>query len=144
VLEAIGIADRDHQLAGAQGLRLPEGHGGQIGSGDLQHCHVGIRILTDQIGGSLPAVRQHHLDVRRLLDHVAVGENQPVGGEDESRAGAGLRRRTASWAGSSLPNVHRHHRRCHQLDRTGDGAGIGVEQVVIGKRREGLGHGLCW
>ncbi len=38
-------------------------------------------VATDQIGAHRPAIRQHHRQAVRTLDHVAVREDEPVGRE---------------------------------------------------------------
>ena len=132
---------RDDQLPGTERLRIAEGDGAQFRGADLEHGDVGIGILADQVGALLAAVRKDNLDLRGVLDHVAVGEDQAVGGKDEARAAARLRRGPSARPGATLVHVHRHHGRRHELDRIDDGPGIGVEQIIVRGQREGVRHG---
>jgi hypothetical protein len=91
MLESVGVADCDHELTRAKAARVAELHGAEIRGRDSDHRDVGVRILTDQIGGALAAIRQGDRDVVGVLDDVAVGEDQAVGSEHESRPGASLR-----------------------------------------------------
>jgi hypothetical protein len=131
VLETVRIANRDHQLPRPQGLRLAERDGGQVGRGDLENGHVRVWILPDQVGPVLAAVWQQHVNLGRVLDHVAVGQDQAVGSEDESGTRAGLRRGAPPMIGAAFTDVHRHHRWRDQLDSVDDGAGIGIQQQII-------------
>ena len=54
----------------------------------LQHREVGLVVGADQFGGQPRAVGQEHLDVVGALDDVVVGDDQPVGADDEARAEA--------------------------------------------------------
>jgi hypothetical protein len=51
---------------------------------DAQHRRVGVRIVADQIRLAAHAVGKGRLDPARAVHHVAVREEQPVGGEGEA------------------------------------------------------------
>ena len=68
--------------------RIAERRRDQIRRGDAQHGEIRVRIVTDEVRHEIPTVRQRHADRFAPCDDVTVGENQAVGREDESRAGA--------------------------------------------------------
>src|SRR5207248_871891 len=71
--------DGDHRLADAQVVGPAELHRGQVAdAADLDHGDVGRRVAADDLGGGLPAVLEHGLDlpaVRGDLDDVVVGQD---------------------------------------------------------------------
>ena len=75
VAEAERIADREHDVADLQVVRVRERHRGQILVIRLQHREVGFRIGAAHVRRQAPAVRQHELDVVGALDHVMIGEH---------------------------------------------------------------------
>ncbi len=76
-----------------------------------------------------PPVQQGHGDPRGLLDHVMVGENEPVGRENES--GARADRAIVALARKTLDMDNR---RTDFLGRPRNGLGIGVEQFTVRRR----------
>ena len=100
VLEAKRIADRDDQLTRPQRRRIAERRRDQVGRRDAQNGEISVRIVTDEVRHEIPAVWQRHADAcrtacsaeatwsRRRGDDVAVGEDEAVGREDESRSRA--------------------------------------------------------
>jgi hypothetical protein len=98
---------------------------------------VGVPVLADEVGLALAAIRQCHVDAGRILDDVAVGEDEPVGGKDEPRSGTCLSRR--SGGGARLSDVDADDGRGDALDGVDDGSRIGVEKLVIGSLLPGRG-----
>ncbi len=90
MLESVRIADRNHELSRAERTRVAKLHGLEIRRSDAHHRDIRVGILADQIGRALPPIGKRHRDVVRVLDDVAVGEEEAVVCEDEARAGAGL------------------------------------------------------
>ncbi len=76
--EAERAADGDHEVAYPQALRVPETHGRQPLHRDAQHRDVGVGVGPDQLGGKLAAVLKPDLDLVGAVDHVVVGEHQPL------------------------------------------------------------------
>ena len=131
-LEAERIADRDHQLAAPQPLGIAErrrrqGHR-RI---DPHQREVGVGIVADHARRQAASLGGHQLDARGAADHVAVGQHQAVGRDDDARAGAGARRIAA------VPDVDPHDRGADAVDHVGDGRRIGVEQRPVCRERRG-------
>ena len=118
VLEAERVADGDHQLAGMSVDESPSSAG--------RRSWADTRSTARSVSGSSPSTsacsRRPSSSVtqvvRRPGNHVAVGEDQPVGREDETRAHAVLRLRR------SRPPARRARRLRHRTR-------IGIEQLVI-------------
>ena len=97
--EAERIADGDHQLAALKLLGIAERRGRQGHRlVDADQRQIGVGIVADEPRGEVLAVRRRHLDARggwrccRAGD-VAVGQDQPVGRDDDAGAGAAARGR---------------------------------------------------
>ncbi len=88
--EAERIADREHPVTDAR-YGGGELHPREIATAalDLEERHVGARIAADHLGGVGPAVVGGDVDLGRALDHVVVGDDVAVGGDEEARALAG-------------------------------------------------------
>ncbi len=95
-LEAVGGAERHHELALLQGRGRPElGEGDllALGEQELQEREVGRAVEPHERGVHGPAVVQHAVDLLRLLgdvvvrDHVAVGRDDHAAPEDLDAAG---------------------------------------------------------
>jgi len=128
VLEPVRVADGDDQLADLDFPRVAEVDAAQVWGGDVQHGQVGLRVLADQLGRVAPAVGQGDADHVGPVDDVAVGQDQPVGGEDEPRpatAGRSLRASVAAAAGGAgvglVADLNVHHGRARPLGRVDDG-----------------------
>jgi hypothetical protein len=118
VLEAERVPDRDDDLTDAQLSRIGKRERVETRRRNLQHRQIGIRIRSDDGCRARTAVGQHDAQLSRTLDDVSIGENEPVWREHESGAAAAGR--------VNLDDPGR-----DDVDSTGDGAGIRVEQVVV-------------
>ena len=85
--EAERIADRDHPVADLSGAAVAESDIGQrLVRRDSQHREIGARVAADNLGRVLAVVLEDDLDLRRLADHVVVGDDDTGGVNDEARA----------------------------------------------------------
>ena len=120
-LESVGIADRNRHLPRTQLLRISEGNGLQSGSVSINSNdrEIGRWIVSDGVSWSAPAVGQRYLDPGGVVHHVAVGENQSIGREDEAGAAASAFARTSSTRGSGhrLMHFNVHYRRTDSFNR---------------------------
>jgi hypothetical protein len=125
-------------LTHAKLLRISESSRGKAGLVDAHfvdanHRQVARRIVSDGAGWHAPAVGQSYFDAARVVHNVAVGENQAIGSEYESRASATAFARLAGAAAArSLMHFDVHHRRTDTLYCARDRAGISIEDVGIG------------
>jgi len=62
----------------------PRGAATRWGGVDADYGEVGGGIVADGVRGETAAIGERDFDSRGVVDDVAVGENQAVGGEDES------------------------------------------------------------
>jgi hypothetical protein len=74
-------------------LRVAKGDGGEVRrvvveAVETDYGEVGGGVVADEVGGAVAAVGKRDFDSRGIVDYVAVGEDQAVGGEDESGAAA--------------------------------------------------------
>ena len=56
---------------------------------DPQHGEIGVRVVAEHGGLGLPPVGRGDAHELRLLDHMAVGEHEPVGRDDDASRKAG-------------------------------------------------------
>ena len=117
VLEPVGVADGDHQLADPDRRGIAERRRHQIVAGNVQHGQVGLRVGAHQARLELPAVGQGSGQRRGIGHHVAVGQYEPIRREDEPGGGA-------------VRGVQIDHRRRHRVDRFDHGARVGVEPRI--------------
>ncbi len=84
-------ADSDHRLTRFQCIRVaPFGDGGHLALG-LQHGQIRVDIHADQYGWHGTAIRQDDLDALSIFDHVIVGHDVAIFGDDDAGSrGAGL------------------------------------------------------
>ncbi len=80
-LQAKRIADGDGGVADANVRDVGEFDGGQIGSGDLDHSHIGQRVGTDHLGLVDATIRENHPNELCVLNDMVVGEYVAVGAE---------------------------------------------------------------
>ena len=77
-----------------------------------------MRVAADQIRACGAAVRQDRLESPRPPDDVIIRQDQAVRGDDHAGAAAAI-------------GVDARDRGRHEIDGSGDGAGVGVEQAVV-------------
>jgi len=88
--EAIGIADREHDIAHAQGIRAAHGHDGQLVHGQMQNGNIRVGVLTDdgRIGDA--AVRNLHSNGISARDDVLIRHDGPGRVDDDAGPQAAL------------------------------------------------------
>jgi hypothetical protein len=74
VLEAVGIADRDRELADPQRAGRAEDDRRNCACGNAQHRDVGVRIVADQVGVARKPVGEARADPACPVHDVAIGE----------------------------------------------------------------------
>jgi hypothetical protein len=87
-LEPIRIAYRNGQLAHAKTLGIAQSHGTQLRSINPEHCQVGIRIVSHQVGIRPATIGQRDFESARAVDDMAVGQQEAVWGNDKTRSAA--------------------------------------------------------
>ena len=78
-LAGIAVAETNH---GKTGNRLEVFH--------LEHGQISGVICADHRSRVCPAVQEHYLDILGILDHVVVGQDQAVAGNDNPAARTGV------------------------------------------------------
>ena len=91
--DAERVADRQHDVADADLVRVADGEGVQVLRVDLQHREVARRIGADDLGVERALVRELDADAIRAFDDVVVGQDVAVGRGDDAGAEPGLPRR---------------------------------------------------
>ena len=81
---------------------------------------IGVGILADHARLHDAAFGVGQAQFLRALDHMAVGEHEPIGRDDDAGADAAAR--------FAVAHFHAHHRRADRIGDGGDGVRIGVEQ----------------
>src|SRR5436309_12965596 len=80
------ISDRDHQLAYSQILGICQAHVLQLWRIDANDGEIGIRVIACQLGWVVTAVRQINGDSGRVVNDVAVRQNESIGRDHKSGA----------------------------------------------------------
>jgi hypothetical protein len=88
VREAEGRSDRDHPFAHAKLRGVADLHDGKAGRLDLEHRDVAAHVGADDFRLELALVGEADRDLLRVLDHVRVGHDEAVLGDDEPGAQA--------------------------------------------------------
>ena len=130
VLEAVRIADGDGQLAHPQLVGIAEPHRFEVRRINPDDRQVRVRVCADEMRVRVPAIGQRDFNLVRAVDHVAVGQDEPVRRDDESRAAAASLVPRASCP--AFTHINLHHRRADRICRVDDGIGIRVQQRSIG------------
>jgi paraquat-inducible protein B len=93
VTETEGVSDGDHPFADLQFGGIGQGEGRDATHGDLDDCHVRLRVAAAHLGVELAPVGQPDPDLLGALHHVVVGQDiglvreEPIlGSEYEARA----------------------------------------------------------
>src|SRR3989442_395320 len=89
------IPDREHPLPDADGIGVPELRGGQAVRVDLDDGDVGAGVGSHDARRELPLVEELYRDAIGARNHVVVGQDVAVRGDDEARARALLDLRPA-------------------------------------------------
>src|SRR4051794_23403777 len=92
-VEAERVADRVRGVADLDGARVTQRERLEVGGADLQQREIGRGVLAHELGRERLAVADLRLDLAvGALDHVGVGDDVAVIGDDEARTGADLGR----------------------------------------------------
>ena len=82
------VAHGDGQLADADGGGVAQLGGRQAGGVDAHEREVGVGVDAGDLALEDAAVGEHHAHRVGILDDVMVGQDEPVGLDDDPRAGA--------------------------------------------------------
>ncbi len=160
--KAEGVADRDHRLADHEVGRAAErDHGQPLARLHAEDGDVRVGVGADELRVELPAVGERHVDAAGAEDHVLVGEDGAVRGDDDAGAEAGageaagagieevaeelLEERVLGEGEGRAPALDHllggdvHHRGARPLDRLDHGAppqGVGLKRAHRGEQRE--------
>ena len=88
--QAVGIADREHDVAHPQGVRAAHGHDGQLADAQMQNGDIRVGILSDDGGVGDAAVGKLHSDGIRARDDVLIGHDGARVIDDDARTQAAL------------------------------------------------------
>ena len=88
VLEAVGIADGDGELAHAQLVGIPEAHRLQVRRVNADDRQVRVRVRADEMRIGPATVGERDFNPLRAMHDVAVRENKTVRRDDETRPAA--------------------------------------------------------
>jgi hypothetical protein len=93
---------------------------------DADHRKIAVRVVADQVRIGAEAIGQRYVNLVGVMYNVAICQNEPVGGEHETRSAArrmALMRRT--WILASLhPLLYFdiHHGRADSVGRMNNGS----------------------
>ena len=95
-LELKWITDRDHPVADREAVGVAEfGDRQAAGVGEPHHGEVAVGVGLDVGRLEFTTVGESHHDLVGPLDHVIVGDHDPLGRHDHARAHAGAARHPA-------------------------------------------------
>ena len=150
-LQAIGSAQGNRPVAHLQGFGIAKGGGPQLSHGlDSHHGQIGDRIGAQHAAIHLLAIGQGHLNPVDTIDHMGIGEHQPLAINHHTgalaplpRAGGGIAEqlpqqgiaegRIQAPGGHVALRIDPHHRGRHPLDRLSHKA-AGLGQRGLGRR----------
>src|SRR5262249_12507135 len=78
------ITNRDHQLAHTDRLRLAQLCRHEIRRRDTNHRQIRVRVIADQLRLKPAPVHERHINLRRAVYNMTIGQNEPVRRKDES------------------------------------------------------------
>ncbi len=93
-----------------------------------EHSDIRILILSDQHRATASAIGKGQRDLRRMVNHMAVGQDQSIGSKNETGARPLAARPIAP--GCAL-NIDLYQRAAHSLDRLGYRARVVIQQIRI-------------
>ena len=138
MLEAIGAADRDSDLAHSDGCGIAEPAPRNVADAHLEHGEIGIRVVADDVCARGASIGQRDFDRCGACGDVTVRDEVSVRRDQESRSSALL-----PTARSPLAfDTHVRNGGRDERDRSRDGLRIRVEKRRIGYVRGLAGHGL--
>jgi hypothetical protein len=83
VLEAEGMAEREHELTDSHAIGVGQAQHGELARIDLHDGDVDARVTANYAAGEAPPVCEPDLDPFRGLHHVSVGDDGAVRIDDE-------------------------------------------------------------
>ena len=86
VFQTEGRTNRNHPLADAHFADIAHLDGRQPSGLDFDHGHVGAFVGANQFGFEFALIGQGHQQLIRAIDHMGIGQDIPVGGQDEARS----------------------------------------------------------
>ena len=86
--DAEGVADGQHDVADFDALAVGKGDGRQAAGIHLEHGEVGLWVIAQHLGSEGASVVKCHLHLVGVLDHVMIGEDVAVRGDDHAAGGA--------------------------------------------------------
>src|SRR5690349_23292647 len=69
-------------------LGISENNRHNVGRVDADDGQICVGIVAHEVGPGSPAIGERDVDTRGAMDDVAVGQNEPVGSEEEARPAA--------------------------------------------------------
>ncbi len=126
------IADRDHELAAPQRLGIAERGGRQVARGiGAQQRQIGVGIFAEQPRFHDAAFGVGQAEFAPALDHMAVGQHEAVGRDDDAGTDAAGRPAIAVL----LLGLDPHHGGADAIGDADHGMGIGIEdRGIVGGR----------
>jgi hypothetical protein len=97
---------------------------------DPQHGEIGIGVFANQICHLLQTIREASHNQRRAVHDMAVGKQETVRREQESRTGCAIA------ATRSIADLDMSNRWTYFPAGTNYGLRISIQQSVIGSRRQ--------
>jgi hypothetical protein len=77
------IADGHHEVAHAQLRAVAQRQRGELVGRNADQRHVGVAVRTEELGLHRAPIRQRHLHVVGVVDHMVVGQHQAFGRIDD-------------------------------------------------------------
>src|SRR5712691_4584255 len=93
---------------------------------------VRIRIVAQQPRCEMLTIRESDLDLFRMMNYMAVGQDEPVGRENETRTAAPkLIRQSRSWCGRFV-DLYIDYGWSNFFRGAGNGGGVSVQKLIVG------------
>ena len=136
LLEPEGMAQRQHQLADAEAVRIPEVGDRQARRLDLDQGQVHPVVLADEASFEAAAVGELHLDALGIAHDVGIRHQIAVLPDEEARSrGAAPFRRAALALARALDGAVDAHLHQERLEPLGEVVQEVIEPRDVGRRR---------
>ncbi|MNJ61891.1 hypothetical protein D3C77_577040 [compost metagenome] len=129
--------DGQHPLTDLELFRVAQLDGRQVLAVDLEQRHISARIGADQLGLQLAAIGQTDDDFVGVSDHMVVGQDVTVAGNDEARTQrlrltlAIATRRTWGLRHVALEELAEHRRQAFEVRHLA-GCVLAIRQLLLG------------
>jgi hypothetical protein len=132
------MAQRQHELADPQPVRVAEAQRGQISHAlDAEHGEIDPVVTPDHLRREASAVVEPHLGRRHAVDHVGIGDDHAVRVDDEAGALAAPRLvEIALLLRPVAPDAHVHERRLQAISQPGQQV-VEARELRRDRRRRG-------